>query len=449
MVNEVKVAQFSGYVSEQACYHHGEASLNGAIVNMAQTFVGSNNANLLVPNGQFGSRLQGGHDSASERYIFTQLAPIARALFRKEDDAVLKYLQDDGTAVEPEFYVPVIPMSLVNGSIGIGTGFSTNIQSYDPRDVAGYLAAKLGRAEPPAPAAFVPWYRGFKGTVAPAAPGKFVIRGAYTRTGEDAIRITELPVGTWTMPYIAFLEKLEDGVADAGASGKRAAAPAIKSFTSNSTDCVVDIEVVFPPGRLAELGDEGVDKLLALSTTVSTTNMHMFDRECKLRYYATVEDILDAFFDVRLETYHRRKAHLVAEMSARLVTLSNKARYIELVLAGTIDLRKKSNDVIDALLESLALAREANGTYTYLVRMPMNSVSTENAAAILAERDALAERLEIVRATPVETTWLAELDELVATYTASLAATASSPAEGAAAAPPRAAARKPRSAAKK
>jgi DNA topoisomerase-2 len=76
LTSEIKVAQFSGYVSEQSGYHHGEASLNAAIVGMAQDFVGSNNINLLLPNGQFGTRLQGGKDSASERYIFTQLSPL-------------------------------------------------------------------------------------------------------------------------------------------------------------------------------------------------------------------------------------------------------------------------------------------------------------------------------------------------------------------------------------
>ena len=124
---EIKVAQFSGYVSEHSAYHHGEASLNGAIVNMAQNYVGSNNINLLQPNGQFGTRLQGGDDSASERYIFTQLNPITRYLFPEMDDQVLNYLNDDGTMVEPEFYVPIIPFALVNGISGIGTGFSCNI----------------------------------------------------------------------------------------------------------------------------------------------------------------------------------------------------------------------------------------------------------------------------------------------------------------------------------
>ena len=116
LTNEIKVAQFSGYVSEQSGYHHGEASLNGAIIGLAQNFVGSNNINLLDPKGQFGTRLLGGKDSASERYIFTQLNKLTRLIFPAEDDPILTYLNDDGTQVEPIYYVPIIPMILVNGS---------------------------------------------------------------------------------------------------------------------------------------------------------------------------------------------------------------------------------------------------------------------------------------------------------------------------------------------
>ena len=118
LTTDMKVAQLSGYVAEQTAYHHGEASLQGTIVNLAQNFVGSNNLNLLVPSGQFGTRLLGGKDSASARYIFTRLEPVARKVFDPEDNAVLSYVIDDGQKVEPEFYAPIVPMVLVNGAEG-------------------------------------------------------------------------------------------------------------------------------------------------------------------------------------------------------------------------------------------------------------------------------------------------------------------------------------------
>ena len=116
---EIKVAQFSGYVSEHSGYHHGEASLNGAIIGLSQNFVGSNNINLFSPNGQFGTRLMGGKDAASERYIFTKLNSITRIIYPEIDDNILNYLEDDGDKVEPIFYMPIIPMILVNGTKGI------------------------------------------------------------------------------------------------------------------------------------------------------------------------------------------------------------------------------------------------------------------------------------------------------------------------------------------
>ena len=106
--NEIKVAQFSGYTSEHSGYHHGEASLNGAIVGMAQDYVGSNNINLLQPNGQFGTRLQGGKDSASPRYIHTCLSPWTNSVYSRDDIPILNYLDDDGTPVEPTYYLSLI-----------------------------------------------------------------------------------------------------------------------------------------------------------------------------------------------------------------------------------------------------------------------------------------------------------------------------------------------------
>jgi len=123
----LKVAQLGGYIGEHTAYHHGEQSMYSTIIGLAQTFVGSNNINLMAPNGQFGTRAQGGPDAASPRYIFTQLTAIARKIFRPHDDALLNYLDEDGKKIEPEWFMPVIPMILVNGADGIGTGISSSL----------------------------------------------------------------------------------------------------------------------------------------------------------------------------------------------------------------------------------------------------------------------------------------------------------------------------------
>jgi DNA topoisomerase-2 len=428
LTQEIKVAQFSGYVSEHSSYHHGEASLNGAIVAMAQNFVGSNNVNLLEPLGQFGTRLQGGDDSASERYIFTHLNPLTRAIFPEADDAVLTYLDDDGTLVEPEFYCPVIPFALINGISGIGTGFSSSIPAFNPLQIIEYLQHKLRsdsepqRGDASFSASFSPYYEGFKGSITKVADQeqKYLVKGLYQKVGEDKIQITELPVGTWTMPYITFLEGLMDGSTDK--AGKKIA-PSIKDFTSVCTEVSVDITVQFAKGRLAELESttdtsgqvNGLEKLLKLTTTISTTNMHMFDHECKLKKYATVEQVIEDFYGVRIDMYGKRKAYLVEELRKKLVKLSNRAKYILETLDGRIDLRKKTGQQITDLLTSRGFVL-IDGDFKYLIKMPMDSVSEENVAHILKEKGDAEVALSQLLATTVEQMWLQELDNLSREY---------------------------------
>ena len=414
LTNEIKVAQFSGYVSEHSSYHHGEASLNGAIVNMAQNFVGSNNINLLQPNGQFGTRLQGGDDSASERYIFTLLNSLTRYIFPEADDAVLKYINDDGTIVEPEFYAPIIPFALINGISGIGTGFSCNIAPYNPKQIIGYLKNKLhGQINT---TEFIPYYEGFKGSISKIADQKYLIKGLYEKIGDDKIRITELPVGTWTMPYTTFLETLMDGTT-VDKTGKKIP-PSIKDFTSVCTEVNVDFTVVFPKGKIQELvasldanGCNGIEKLLKLFTTISTTNMHMFNADFKLHKYTTIEEIIDEFYGIRLDIYGKRKAHLVDDMEKKLVKLSNRARYIQETLNGTIDLRRKTSDQVTQLLSGMKFAL-IEGDYKYLIKMPMDSVTQENVANIMKEKENTEAELNLLKSTPLEKIWFNELDLL-------------------------------------
>lgn len=412
LTTEVKVAQFSGYVSEHSAYHHGEASLNGAIVAMAQNFVGSNNLNLLKPNGQFGTRLQGGDDSASERYIFTELSSITRFLFRQEDDAVLNYLRDDGAPVEPEYYLPIIPFVLLNGISGIGTGFSSSIAPYNPLDIVRHVKSLI-LGDGSSGVDFVPFYDGFKGAVSRIDANKYSIAGIYERVGDDKIRITELPIGTWTMPYITYLEGLMDGGVDK--AGKKIA-PAIKDFVSMCTELTVDITVQFNKSDLAALVEKGtLEKLLKLSTTVSTTNMHLFSAECKLRKYASVEEIIGEFYGIRLQAYHTRKSHLVAELAAKVAKLSNKAKYIMANLDGSIDLRRKPNAEVAALLESRGFD-QVEGDYKYLTKMPMDSVSQENVDALLNEKHNREQEYNTLLATTCETMWMRELEEFENEY---------------------------------
>ena len=423
--NEIKVAQFSGYVSENSCYHHGEESLNKAIVGMAQNFIGSNNINLLFPSGQFGSRIKGGQDASSPRYIFTRLEKITRAIFPEQDDNILKYLNDDGTPVEPQFYVPIIPMVLVNGSKGIGTGFSTEIMCYNPKDIITYLKNKLvsqGDVNSQDKVEFLPYYEGFTGDILKISDTKFMFKGKYeVLNGEpDKVRVTELPIGYWTEDFKELLNDLQN---DKDKDGKKIV-PFVKDVYENYTDTTIEFVVTFTKGKVAELvslkgdfGCNGLEKLLKLYSTSSTTNMNLFNAEDKLRKYDTVEEIIDDYYDIRLEYYEDRKDNLIDILEKQLLILSNKAKYIQELLNGTIDLRKKKKqEIIDLLNSKDYDVIDEDNEFKYLVRMPMDSVSEENVEKLLKEHKDKEVELNIIKATTIHQMWLSELEILENEY---------------------------------
>ena len=414
LTSEIKVAQFSGYVSENSAYHHGEASLNGAIVNMAQNYVGSNNINLLVPNGQFGTRLKGGEDSASERYIFTYLNPITRAIFPEADDMILDYINDDGQIVEPTHYVPIIPFALMNGISGIGTGFSCNIPSYNPLELIAYLRAKLRQENPVQK--FIPYFESFKGTVKETETNKYLIKGLYENVDTNTIIIKELPIGTWTMNYLTFLEGMIDG-------DKKKKVSVVKDFVNVSTEIHVHITVQLEKGKKAELestvdayGVNGLEKALKLTSTVSTTNMNMFNEKKQLHKYKCVEEIIDAHYDVRMNAYERRKHALVRSMKAKVQELSNRARFIQEVVNNTIDLRKfADDDETDAALITKKYDK-VDDKFDYLTRMPMHNMNKSRVQKLLKERDEMVKELDILEKTSLTTMWLRELNNLEKEY---------------------------------
>tara|TARA_B100001093_G_scaffold355282_1_gene339872 strand:- start:3862 stop:7170 length:3309 start_codon:yes stop_codon:yes gene_type:complete len=402
---EIKVAQFSGYVSEQSGYHHGEASLNGAIVNMAQDFVGSNNIHLLMPNGQFGTRLQGGKDSASERYIYTKLNALTRQIFRKEDDGVLEYLDDDGLSVEPIYYVPILPMVLVNGALGIGTGFATNIPCYDPKQIIHCIKQKIKDSSMEYEEQnMVPYYRGFKGTITKIEDHKYATTGCYHLQGKSTLVITELPIGTWNENYVNFLEKcLDDKKWN------------MKDYRDLSTDKEIVMEIQFVSS--VDLNDpktlEKMVKQMKLTTTLSTSNMYLFNKNETLTKYENANAILNDFIETRMEYYETRKQSQLKHLQGLLMLYSNKYRFITELLDNVLDLRKKKATVIETMLiERKYDHLEEKGGYNYLIKMPMDMVNEENVEKLKQDFDQTKEALEALKQKNIVDMYYEELCEL-------------------------------------
>ena len=236
---------------------------------MAQNFVASNNINLLLPIGQFGTRNQGGKEAASARYIFTSLSPVTRTIFHEADDAVLEYLEEEGQSIEPNFYLPIIPLSLVNGAEGIGTGWSTFIPQHNPRDVVENIR-RLMQNEPYQ--TMHPWYKGYSGSIV-EEQGKHFVTGIYNVLDDDELEITELPIGKWTRDYKNFLEELaqKDEIEE------------IREYHQENR-----VHFVLKVPKLREIENkEGIIKKFKLQTSLSSSNYVLFDEEGRINRYAT------------------------------------------------------------------------------------------------------------------------------------------------------------------
>ena len=402
LYNEIKVAQLSGYVSEHGAYHHGEASLQEAIIGLAQDFVGSNNINLLMPNGQFGSRIEGGKDNASPRYIFTCLNNIVKSLFKEDDNYILNYLEDDGTSIEPEFYLPIIPTVLVNGAVGIGTGYSTSIPSYNPKDIIQNIKNLL---DDKPTFQMKPWYKNFKGTIT-----QNYTKGSYKKISSNKIEVTELPIGYWTSDFKSFLDDYID-------KNKT-----LKDYESHYTETEVKFILHFNNSstvddllKLDEVSNEltNFDKEFKMTTTkpVNTNNMHLFDKNGIIKKYSSPDEILKEFYSLRLEYYDKRKTHKLKLMESELEFINNKIKFILAVIKKKLRvLDKKKEDIIDYLNNENFI--KIDGSFDYLIKMPIYNLTFEKKEELLKLHELKLNEYEKYKSQSLKDLWVEDLNEL-------------------------------------
>jgi len=380
--DEMKVAQLAAYVSEKTSYHHGEVSLADTIVRLAQDYVGSNNVNLLEPCGQFGTRLMGGKDASQTRYIFTKLGPQTRILFDPRDDDVLEYLSDDGKQIEPEYFVPVLPMVLVNGTEGIGTGFSSNVPCFNPEDIKKNILRALS-GEPLVK--MTPWFRGFKGTIEATGDSSWVAKGVY-----QGRVITELPPGRWTQDYKEFLDDLVES-------------KKISNYVNNCTDNSVNFSIQGYEGT-----DEDFVKEFKLTKAIHGTNMHLFHPRKGIRKYTSAEEILVDFVEIRIEYYKKRKTRLLTDLSTKCCLLMDKARFIELVINGDLVIFKRTRVSIEQdLVKKFAMG--VDGTFDHLMNIKTYQYTNEAVAALKKELQKTESEFDTLKKTTVLDMWKTDI----------------------------------------
>jgi len=417
----MKVAQLAGFVAEKTNYHHGEQCLFDTITKLAHDFVGSNNIPLLYRDGQFGSRIAGGKDAANARYIFTKCDVMTRLLFRQEDDVLLTHIMDDGDKVEPVFFVPILPMILINGcTAGIGTGWSSQVPCYNPVDLVRCVTMWLEHRDTQKEFVFPeihPWYRGFKGTIEKIAGGKYMTKGILSHkkgkgTATTAV-VSELPISLWT-------EKFKDSVEDL-VEGKQ-----IRSYKNYSTDVVIHFEM-----------DEMKDGMsctienLKMTTTLNNNNMVLFSDKGTITKYPDVSTIMENFCHVRYDYYVKRRAYIIGDLEFQLTILRNKMRFLREVISGSLVIQEIDEEKLKKEMESRNYYKNDKSdkndksedddtglkSYGYLLNMNIRSFTRQKVDTLQQEIGKLESAFETATDTSPSQMWRNDLGDFQREYT--------------------------------
>ena len=405
---EIKVAQAAAGVAQKTMYLHGENSLVETVVSLAQDHIGTNNIALLQPLGQFGSRNDKPSVHAAARYIFTKLDPITTALFPPADAPVLTYREEEGQSIEPTNFVPVLPLLLINGAVGIGTGFSTSIPSYNVKEICACVRSYLAGEELPE---LRPFFRGFKGEV--TCTDRTVLTKGVVRKKENCVwTITELPVGKWTDTFLTELK----GIAE----GTRACRDLeLLSITNQSTELTVNIQIVLAES-CADMTSEQLLQSLRMSSSISTTHMYAFDAEYSLKQYLTPQDIFRDHAKERMLLYEKRKEYQLKELQEKLHAMKSKITFVDLIVSGSLCLNGTSRSELEASLQRHALPRipttpDGSG-YDYLLNTSVLSFTREKVSKLKDDYATLDKMYVEVERADAASMWIADLQLVEEAY---------------------------------
>ena len=424
----LKVAQLAGSVAEKSGYHHGEQNLYKTITGMANDFVGSNNIPLLYRDGQFGSRIVGGDDAANARYIYTKIDYLTRLIYREEDDALLEYLEDDGESVEPKFYVPIIPMALVNGcSCGIGTGWSSYIPCYNPLDLVesvktwlqydGNVISKEQDMTVSLLPEIKPWYRGYTGNIEKVDETKYISWGRVEEN-KNNVDVTELPVGMWTDDFKDKLEQMKEE-------------KQISNYKNYSTPKVVNFSI-----KESSDGIKCDEKNLKLFKYIRTSNMVLFTDSSRLRKFNNTDEIIDEYCKVRYTFYIERKKYILNGLEYKIKFLGNKKRFLQEVRDGEIKLfeikngkreSRKTEHIVKELdekgydrdreeIDSEEDEEKGKSGYEYLLRLQIGSITAEKINKLQNDIDSNIQERDLLKSKSEKDLWLEDLEKFETEY---------------------------------
>lgn len=390
----ISVDSISGQVKSFTKYHHAPESLDKGLIGMSNDFVGSNNLPLTFGAGQFGSRLLGGQDHSAPRYLEACVQNYTKFLIMDPDRGILNHMEEDGYKIEPETFKPIIPLVLVNGADGIGTGYSTSIPKYHPSDIIRLVENKIKNKKS---RTIDPYYHGFNGEIIKQDNGNYITYGCYKLVTGSKLHISDLPIGKWTSDFIEKLKLMvEDGE--------------IKDFNDNSSEINIDVTIIGNRGQFSKMSKDEIIKQFDLSSYLYTSNMMLFD-DGGITKFNKIEDIIESFYNKRLIDYKHRKNYLLSLLDDKIYELSNKAKFIKMIIDKKLIVNNRKKTLIEKDLKKNKFGLIDN-SYDYLLRMPIYSLTKEKYDELMALFDNKTKERALLKKTKIENMWLEDLQEL-------------------------------------
>ena len=386
----MKLFQLAGRVAAEAYYHHGNTSLESAMVGMAQKF--KNSLPLLDGIGQFGSLRS--PSAGAPRYISGKLHPNFRLIY--QDFELLNNKIEEGEEIEPDYFLPIVPTVILNGSSGIAVGFATNILNRNPNDV---VEACLDALNDKKIKTLSPWLSEFKGVFTRDRdnPNTWKISGSYEIVNSTTVKVTEIPPSFTYERYEEWLNSLVDK-------------KIIVDYEDNSADKIEYI-LKFQRSILKEyITKDRLANLLKIHSQ-ETENLTTIDEFGKLKIFSKAEDIVTHFVKIRLQFYHKRKAYLLDKLGRELLIISNKARFINDIIQGKLKVNNVAKDIIVKYLDDNKYDR-VDGSYTYLLNMPIYSLTKERFEELLKQKADKEAEIESTNKTEPKHMYISDLEQL-------------------------------------
>ena len=391
--DEIKVSQLGSKVAEYAEYLHG--NLEGSIVTCAQNYPGTNNIPLLVREGNFGTRFS--PDASASRYIFTHGSKEFFELFKKEDNDILINQTFEGNNIEPRFYVPNLPMLLINGTEGVSSGFASKILPRNPKKIKKFIIDYLNnKLKPNSSNSLEPFFNGFQGSVEPGENTcQWLIKGTVQRKGINKVQITEVPIGYNLKGYIKILDDLEDR-------------KIIQSYRDKSEDDNFLFDVSIASKNLKNWDDNTLLEKLKLQKKI-TENYTCTDENNKIRVFNSAKDILMYYIDIKLQYIKKRKEHQIQKYTNDIKLDYSKYLFIKMIVDNKLKINKRKKEVIEKDLSKIDKILTRDENYDYLLNMNILSLTKERMDKLQDDIRSKKTQLDLLVKRSCEQIWLTEI----------------------------------------